>query len=75
MQVMKSNSKQTNQELTVNGFSYHLLNLAGKEVTTPVQIINVIVENNKYCRNHNIPGGLLREMSVSVKPQLSYDTR
>lgn len=74
MQVMKSNLKQTNPEMTVYGCSCHWLNLVGQEVT-PVQVINQIVEINKNFRNHHIPGALLREMSGSVKPQLPCDTR
>ena len=71
---MKANLKQSNPELTVYGCSSHWLNLVGQEVT-PVQVINQIVEINKYFRNHHIPGALLSEISGSVKPQLPCDTR
>ena len=74
MQVMKESLKETNLDLTVYGCSAHWLNLLGQDVTPP-QVINQIVEINKYFRNHHVPGALLGEISGSVKPHLPENTR
>jgi hypothetical protein len=49
-------------------------NLLGQDIT-PAQVINQLVEINKYFRNHHIPGSLLSEIPDSVKPQLPAETR
>ena len=74
MEVMKQNLKEADPDLTVYGCSAHWLNLLGQDIT-PSQVINQVVEVNKYLRNHHVPGALLSEMSGSVKPQLPNDTR
>ena len=47
MVAMKQNLVETDPELTVYGCSAHWLNLLGQDVT-PAQIINQVVEVNKY---------------------------
>ena len=74
MVAMKQNLHDSNPELTVYGCSAHWLNLLGQDIT-PAQVINQVVEINKYFRNHHIPGSLLSEISDSVKPQLPAETR
>ena len=74
MVVMKQNLHDSNPELTVYGCSAHWLNLLGQDIT-PAQVINQVVEINKYFRNHHIPGSLLSEIPDSVKPQLPAETR
>ena len=74
MVAMKQNLVETDPELTVYGCSAHWLNLLGQDVTPP-QIINQVVEVNKYFRNHHVPGALLDEIPESVKPQLPAETR
>ena len=74
MVAMKQNLVESDPELTVYGCSAHWLNLLGQDVTPP-QIINQVVEVNKYFRNHHIPGALLDEIPESVKPQLPAETR
>jgi tRNA A37 methylthiotransferase MiaB len=44
----------------------HWLNLLGQDITL-AQVINQVVEINKYFRNHHIPGSLLSEISDSVR--------
>ena len=55
MVAMKQNLHDSNPELTVYGCSAHWLNLLGQDIT-PAQVINQVVEINKYFRNHHIPG-------------------
>ena len=74
MVAMKQNLHDSNPELTVYGCSAHWLNLLGQYIT-PAQVINQVVEINKYFRNHHIPGSLLSEIPDSVKPQLPAETR
>lgn len=74
MVAMKQNLVETDPELTVYGCSAHWLNLLGQDVTPP-QVINQVVEVNKYFRNHHVPGALLAEIPESVKPQLPAETR
>lgn len=74
MQAMRTSLKLDNPSLEVYGCSAHWLNLLGQSVT-PSQVINQVVEINKYFRNHHIPGALLNEMPGSVKPQLPAATR
>ena len=38
-------------------------NLLGQDIT-PAQVINQLVEINKYFRNHHIPGALLSEIQM-----------
>lgn len=71
---MRENVQKPDRNLTVYGCSSHWLNFLGQDVT-PAQVINQIVEVNKYFRNHHIPGTLLSEIPTSVKPQLPGDTR
>ena len=74
MEVMKQNLKDIDPDLTAYGCSAHWLNLLGQDIT-PFQVINQVVEVNKYFQNHHVPGALLSEMSGSVKPQLQAETR
>ena len=74
MEVMKQNLKEADPDLTVYGCSAHWLYLLGQDIT-PSQVINQVVEVNKYFRNHHVPGALLSEMSGSVKPQFPNDKR
>lgn len=74
MVAMKQNLVESNPDLTVYGCSAHWLNLLGQD-TTPAQVINQVVEINKYFRNHHIQGALLSEIPESVKPQLPAETR
>lgn len=74
MEAMRRNLKDDDPSLTVYGCSAHWLNLLGQDIT-PTQVINQVVEINKYFRNHHIPGALLAEIAGSVKPQLPADTR
>ena len=74
MVAMKQNLQDSNPELTVYGCSAHWLNLLGQDIT-PTQVINQVVEINKYFRNHHVPGALLSEIPESVKPQLPAETR
>ena len=62
------------ESLIVYGCSSHWLNLVGQDIT-PNQVVNQIVEINKYFRNHHAAGSLLDEKQGSVKPQLPGDTR
>jgi hypothetical protein len=71
--AMKQNLKESDPDLTVYGCSAHWLNLLGHDIT-PSQVINQVVEINKYFRNH-VPGALLSEIPESVKPQLPAETR
>ena len=63
MVAMKQNLHDSNPELTVYGCSAHWLNLLGQDIT-PAQVINQLVEINKYFRNHHIPGALLSEIQM-----------
>lgn len=74
MVAMKQNLVESNPDLTVHGCSAHWLHLLGQN-TTPVQVINQVVEINKYFRNHHIQGALLSVIPESVKPQLPAETR
>ena len=74
MEVMKQSLKEADPDLTAYGCSAHWLNLLGQDIT-PSQVINQVVEVNKYFRNHHVPGALLREITGSVKPQLPAETR
>jgi len=67
MNSMSEILTEDNPSLTVYGCSSHWLNLLG-------QVINQIVEVNKYFGNHDVPGALLSETTGSVKPQLPNDT-
>ena len=71
---MKQSLKEADPDLTAYGCSAHWLNLLGQDIT-PSQVINQVVEVNKYFRNHHVPGALLREITGSVKPQLPAETR
>jgi hypothetical protein len=75
MVAMKQNLHDSNPELTVYGCSAHWLNLLGQDIT-PAQVINQVVEINKYFRNHHIPGPCYLKYPIhSVKPQLPAETR
>ena len=74
MEVMKQNLKEADPDLTAYGCSAHWLNLLGQDIT-PSQVINQVVEVNKYFRNHHVLGALLSEITCSVKPQLPAETR
>ena len=74
MEVMNQNFKEADPDLTAYGCSAHLRNLLGQDIT-PSQVINQVVEVNKYFRNHHVQGALLSEIIGSVKPQLPAETR
>ena len=74
MDVMKTNLKEADPNLSVYGCSAYWLNLIGQDIT-PSQVISQVVEVNKYFRNHHVPGALLSEISGSVKPLLQAETR
>ena len=74
MEAMRRNLKDDDPSLTVYGCPAHWLNLLRQDITT-TQVINQVVEINKYFRNHHIPGALLAEIAGSVKPKLPADTR
>lgn len=74
MQKMKELLCSEFDNLIVYGCASHWMNLLGQDVT-PSQVVNQIVEINKYFRNHHAAGALLGEQKGSVKPQLPGDTR
>ena len=65
MEVMRQNLREADPDLTAYGCSTHWLNLLGQDIT-PSQVINQVVEVNKYFRNHHMPGVLLSEITGSV---------
>ena len=74
MQKMKELLHFDDEHLIVYGCASHWMNLLGQDVT-PSQVVNQIVEVDKFFRNHHAAGSLLAEQKGSLKPQLPGDTR
>jgi len=53
--------------LNVYGCVSHWLNLLGQDIT-PNLVVNLVVEINKYFRNHHAAGSLSDEKQGSIKP-------
>lgn len=74
MQKMKELLHSEHEHLIVYGCASHWMNLLGQDVA-PSQVVNQIVEINKFFCNHHAAGSLLDEQKGSLKPQLPGDTR